>query len=154
MSWPWRLGFVCPPEDNCWSYKDYRRDIVWRALFKIARRRGVKVYVIDFGPYSRDYYMGLWVRKGSCEVILINRLVPNLYKPKVLAHELAHHQLHRDTPSLRPNYGQNNFAASAAYELHKEAIEQEADRFADRLLKFTVRHLPPLGPNDPAQVRK
>lgn len=127
--WPYVLGVAAPPEDDIISYKDYRNDAVWQALAKIAEKRGVDVQVRDFKE-RKDELLGSCV--NDLFTILINELVPNWYKPRVLAHELAHFQLHKNI----------HVAAYRNDVIYYLNIELEANKFAERLLRFVKYRLP------------
>jgi hypothetical protein len=128
-SWPYVLGVAAPPEDDIISYSDYRKDLVWQALAKIAEKRGVDIQVRDFKE-RKDELLGICV--NDLFAILINELVPNWYKPRVLAHELAHFQLHKNL----------NVAAYRNDVIYYLNIELEAKKFAERLLRFVRHRLP------------
>jgi Zn-dependent peptidase ImmA (M78 family) len=111
------------------SYSDYRKDKVWQALERIANRRGIKIVVGNFKKH-RDTILGFCVNEGF--TVLINEPVPNFYKPSVLAHELAHCQLHGDL----------DMDAYISDSELQNAVEQEAEGFAKRLLRFVKSRLP------------
>lgn len=132
MTWPTILGVIAPPEDDFWSYSDYRKDRVWQALEKIARKRGIQIDVIDFKTEFgvEDEALGFYINRH----IVINKRVPNWYKPNVLAHELAHHQLHRDKLDMVA------YLKKGAYYMK---VEQEAQKFAERLIQFIKHRISP-----------
>lgn len=127
--WPVVLGIVKPPEDDVWSYKDYRNDRVWQRLAKIAEKRGIKIVVSKF-EFCGDTTLGFC--SISEWIIVNNEEVPNWYKPFVLAHELAHFKLHGDMDHER--YINDPY--------YRGDIEQEAEIFKQRLYSFTLNRLP------------
>lgn len=128
-AWPTVLGIKAPPEDDVWSYSDYRKDKIWQALERIAKRRGIKIMVCNFEKY-RDTVLGFCVNEEL--TIVINERVPNRHKPVVLAHELAHFKLH----------GNLDRVAYMKDDSYHNEIEREAERFAKRLRRFIRKRLP------------
>lgn len=138
------LGIKKFPEDNFWDYKDYRDNHMWKLLIKLARKRGIKVYVKEFGSISKYFIRGRYVRNGSIDVILINQELPNWYKPITLAHELAHYVLHREQSineiysnitGIYPSY-KNSMLEGPIKDIIKNKQEQEADEYGKRLRSY------------------
>jgi hypothetical protein len=131
MTWPTVLGVVAPPEDDYWSYSDYRSDRVWQALENIAKKRGIEILVSDLGQNFE--VRGFYVKNHkNIKFIVINKHVPNWYKPFVLAHELGHYQLHRSRFNISDYNKENQY---------HDIIKQEADRLGERLIRFIKRRL-------------
>ena len=116
------LGVVASPEDDVWSYSDYRKDKVWQALESIAAKRGINVSVVDMDP--KYHIESVLAKTGDIiDMIIINNLVPNWHKPILLAHKLGR--------AVYKNRG-------ACHSI----IDREADRFGERLIRFIKRRLP------------
>ncbi|ACV64381.1 protein of unknown function DUF955 [Desulfofarcimen acetoxidans DSM 771] len=140
MTWPKVLGVAAPPEDDFWSYGDYRKDAMWQALESMAKKRGVKVLVKHFGS-KKDRVLGLYYNNGKgLDYIFINKLLPNWYKPTVLAHELAHYKLHKNILDI---------TAYESNQKYRTEIEEQADKFGERLRRFLGHILfPPIKPSE------
>lgn len=82
------LGIRKFPEDNVYDYRDYRDSTKWKELIKLARKCGVKVYVKELQPGLCDEVRGMYSVSNSVHSILVNKKVPNWYKPRVLSQEL------------------------------------------------------------------
>lgn len=141
------LGIKKYPEDNFWDYKDYRDNRKWQILYDIAKRNGIKVYVRALSPLNRDILLGFYQTSADKQVdaIVINRQVPNYYKPDVLAHELAHFKLHKklNRKSLQREYlSEEDEIKDLLYSGYlKRRQEEEADMFANRLLRMISKRV-------------
>lgn len=141
------LGIKKYPEDNFWDHKDYRDNRKWQMLYHIAKRNGIKVYVRELSPLNKDTVLGFYQTSADKQVdaIVINRLVPNYYKPDVLAHELAHFKLHKkiNRRLLQREYmSEEDEIKDLLYTGYlKRRQEGEADMFANRLLRMISRRV-------------
>lgn len=95
-------------------------------LWTLVRQREVNLAFRDFGPNGGD---GLYRWNGETALIAANSspALPRLRQRFTVAHELAHHELHREggTPLLITD--QNIFG-------RRDPVEQEANAFAGHLL--------------------
>jgi hypothetical protein len=132
---PTRLGIKAFPEDDFWSFKDHRNDRVWQALLRIARKNGIKVYVRELTGIEKIIVRGKYIKKGSNEIIIINSDVPNWWKPRVLAHEIAHYKLHHDLPVLDEMLSTLDQSDRLVIKLYQQIIEEDADKYGSRLIK-------------------
>jgi|LSQX01.1.fsa_nt_gb Zn-dependent peptidase ImmA (M78 family) len=64
-------------------------------------------------------------------VIFIDDNIPNAFKFEVLAHELAHYQLHNNKHSYC-----FNTAKYLADKHYRDTVEAEANAFAERLIRY------------------
>lgn len=120
------ISFKEWPRDGFHDYKDVEESKLWQALKEIAIGRGIKLVIDDFPENNTFAGFISRVRASSEFVIVINDRVPNVYKPLVLAHELAHHQLHRNVLGIE-HMGNS---------LIRDRYEQEADNLANRLISY------------------
>lgn len=67
-------------------------------LEDVATRRGASVFRHDFGDSAPD---GMYVYDGRDAIIVVNDAKPPQRQRFTLAHELGHHELHRDGGPLR-----------------------------------------------------
>lgn len=104
---------------------------IYQALLGIAERHGIHVAERTFPAAGVDFN-GLYVHLKGFNLILINKDKPQEKKNFVLAHELAHYQLHRDILDMA-FYNSNRY--------YRDFVEDEADRFAYRLLGFLSMRL-------------
>lgn len=101
---------------------------VFRQLLRLAAKRSIEV-IVD-APFLTTI-SGLWGVDGDSEYICLNKKLRKdpAKMNHVFAHELGHSILHKGRlESAR--YQENHY--SNAY---KSAIEVEADRFAEKLLR-------------------
>jgi len=101
---------------------------VWKRLIKLARKRKVSIYKTDFITNANGLYMNV---DGEDYIYLSNKLT----KPKrniVLAHELGHMMLHKNSVDPILYFNDNN--------IH-DRIESEANRFAEKLIAFLERRM-------------
>lgn len=100
---------------------------IFRILSRLARKRGIKVWLEDRMP---DALNGLWmISKGKESIHLNTRKLLDLNKLNfVFAHELGHSTLHKGRiDNIR-------YLTSNANNDYKKAIEAEADLFAEALI--------------------
>ena len=122
------------PRDGFWDFKDVNECRMWRALSELAQRNNVRVKIINFNEefeVKNGALEGVIVTVKGRSVIFIDDNIPNASKFEVLAHELAHYQLHNNKPSCR-----FKFAKYLSDEHYRCAIEAEADAFAERLIRY------------------
>lgn len=122
------------PRDDFWALKDVNECRMWSALSGLAQKNNIKVKVVDFKEVlgaEENTINGLILSiKGKTHIFIDDR-VPNAFKFKILAHELAHFQLHNSKPSYC-----FNTAEYLKDKFYRRAVEMEADAFAERLIRF------------------
>lgn len=134
------LGIKAYPQDNFFDYKDYRDNRYWQIILKMARRRDIKVIVRELGENYRDNKIAFRSTNGTTETIVINSRVPNWYKPKVLAYELAEIIIHRKEKehSQIDIYNADTEQILKEYLLKKyyeDITELEVEKFACRIYR-------------------
>lgn len=117
--------------------EDYEsEDPICRALLYLARKHGVEVlgYHVPACYARAREAIGGWYTVGRKEIVVLLHH-PVERQRHTLAHELAHHVLHADKPHVDRK----------AYALwdgpYFDAIEGQANRFADKLLALVERRL-------------
>lgn len=104
---------------------------VYQELLKIAKRRHIRV-IEESLPEELVFFNGIFAHCLDMDMIVINKDKPWKEKEFTLAHELGHYQLHRLTVDLAYYEADNDY---------HNFIEDEANRFANRLLAFLAWRL-------------
>lgn len=104
----------------------------YEALVSIAERREVDIMLLDFPEQVREKVGGIYADYPEYPFIIINKGLSPEMQTKALAHELAHHQLHRKSPDQRFYHSNKR--------VHNR-MEKEADAFGARLIRFVERRL-------------
>lgn len=91
---------------------------------ELAHKRKVRIYFVDI-------ISGVFIKLGEKSYILVNKNMSEHKKKIVLAHELGHYALHRATPGANALYCRDKRLI--------DRIEDEADRFAGKLLSLLER---------------
>lgn len=91
----------------------------------VIRRRGVQLVVGDFEQGWGD---GRYLKKGDRYLIVLNATIGDAYRSRFTgAHELGHHELHRDNQEIVVHIDTNVYSKASPK-------EREADAFAAYLL--------------------
>ncbi|NLA12397.1 MAG: ImmA/IrrE family metallo-endopeptidase [Firmicutes bacterium] len=116
--------------------KDFTECAMWGALSGLALKRNILLEVVNFKEKigTKGKINGVIVGIEGEFYILIDDRVPNDFKFEVLAHELAHYQLHHSKAPSRFNV--TKYLKDKDY---RRSVEAEADEFAERLISY-VRH--------------
>lgn len=102
-----------------------KENTIWNKMLRLAFKRNIQVDLVDL---SNADTKGFWISCFQGEAIVIDITLDNKERDFVMAHELGHSVLHRGKGSFFNNSDEEN-----------EQIENEADRFAERLLKWLER---------------
>jgi Zn-dependent peptidase ImmA (M78 family) len=108
-------------------------NLLYEVLMKLAKRRNISVKEMDLTG-TGDTNGAIFHYKGGY-FIIIERNSPSREKLITLAHELGHYALHRDNDM----YWDKLFRTDDNYywtDNFNRKIEEEAERFAHRLLTF------------------